>query len=262
MTDSSRQMSRWTLWFWWTLATAGGITASSSILALVFRGMSLVNPLFTTLLAAGHFGYAINLLSHAVVGGIIGTGPGLAQYLVLRPRVQQAKQWVRTSIISIALGNLFSLPAFSLADSIMYGSDPYVPRPFPYFDPVGAVTVSAIMAAVAGAVIGIAQWPFLRRRIRRTGWWVLISALAWGVGVIPGHFGGIVLGNTEWIPTWGWLEVGDLFLSTWEAMGLPIVGAVVGAITGLALVVLLGGRAPAAASAGEIPTETSPGCGR
>lgn len=250
MTDSSWQRSKWRLWLWWTLATAAGMTVSSSVLALAFRGMGLISPLFTTLLGAGHFGYSINLLSHAVVGGIIGTGLGLAQYLVLRQRIQQAKQWVLTSAVSIAIGNLLSLPAFSLADSIVYG-DLYVPRPFPYFAPVGAVAISTMTAAVAGTAIGIAQWLFLRRRIRRAGWWVLVSALAWGVGVIPGYFGGMTISNIEWVPAWGWLEVGDQFLYTWEGIGLPIIGVVIGAITGLVLAILLGERAPGVASASE-----------
>lgn len=59
-----------------------------------------------------------------------------------------------------------------------------------------------------GTVIGIAQWFVLRRLVYQAGWWVLVSALGWTIGLT-----GI--------------------------LGMTVVGAVVGALTGFALDFLL-----------------------
>jgi hypothetical protein len=37
---------------------------------------------------------------------------------------------------------------------------------------------------VVGLVIGVAQWPVLRRRVRGAGWWIFISTLAWAGNAI------------------------------------------------------------------------------
>jgi len=72
-----------------------------------------------------------------------------------------------------------------------------------------------ILFAVVGAVIGVAQWLVLRRQVQRAGWWVLASTMGWGMTVI-----------TQGIPV-GWVA------------GMSMAGAMVGAITGIALVWLL-----------------------
>ena len=61
------------------------------------------------------------------------------------------------------------------------------------------------------------QWLFLRQQLYRAGWWVLVSALAWTVA-----FSGI--------------------------MGQFLIGAVAGAVTGIALELLL--RYPSLMKAG------------
>jgi len=61
---------------------------------------------------------------------------------------------------------------------------------------------------VLGAGSGIAQWLFLRRRLHWAGWWIIISALAWTTGLTV--FSGVLLS-----------------------------GAMVGAMTGIALDLLL-----------------------
>jgi len=67
---------------------------------------------------------------------------------------------------------------------------------------------SLLAGVVLGAAVGVAQWLVLRREVQWAGWWIAISTLGWtaGLGVTPG------------------------FLMT---------GVTAGAITGLALDVLL-----------------------
>ena len=138
-----------------------------------------------------------------------------------------------------------------------------MPRPFPYFDPLGATAVLAMTAGAAGTAMGIIQWLFLRHRIHRTGWYVLASTLAWSVGVIAGCFAGAGLNNVGRVPGGdGWLILGFLFMGMWRADGLPVVGVVVGAITGLALVIPLGKPSPAVNDTNEAVTATSAGSDR
>ena len=75
------------------------------------------------------------------------------------------------------------------------------------FSPVSASLVFSVMV---GAVVGVLQWLILRRQLRRAGWWVPASIVGWAMGQ-----------------------------AAHGAIGLPAVGAVSGAITGIALVRLL-----------------------
>ena len=61
-----------------------------------------------------------------------------------------------------------------------------------------------------GPATGLLQWLILRREVRQSGWWILASTLGWGLGIPAG-----------------------------EAVGWNGLGAVYGALTGLALVFLL-----------------------
>ncbi len=69
--------------------------------------------------------------------------------------------------------------------------------------------------SVFGTVVGVLQWAVLRRQVPRAGWWVLASTAGWVVG----------------------MPLGDI-------NGPPGLGAVYGAITGTALVLLLRQRPP------------------
>lgn len=62
-----------------------------------------------------------------------------------------------------------------------------------------------LRGALIGTVLGVGQWLVLRHTSRQAGWWILVSALAWTVG---------------------------------QTLGVFLVGAVVGAVTGFALVLL------------------------
>ena len=70
-----------------------------------------------------------------------------------------------------------------------------------------------LAGAIVGAGIGVAQWLLLRRWVYQAGWWIPLSALGWGLGLT-----GI--------------------------LGVPLVGAVAGAATGVALPFLLSNRHP------------------
>ena len=77
--------------------------------------------------------------------------------------------------------------------------------------------------------IGVPQWLVLRRHLRHAGWWVLANALAWSLGLaVP--FVALAL-VPDAAPFWVWAATGIV-------SGL-LMGLVVGALTGLALLWLM-----------------------
>ncbi len=114
---------------------------------------------------------------------------------------------------------------------------------------------------VAGFMIGVLQWVVLRQRLTQTGWWVLASAAGWAggwaiaiapvspeFGFLTGTVLGAALGTTQWLflrrhfhrAGW-WIVVSAL---GWTAgltllSGPLLVGAVAGAVTGIALELFL-----------------------
>lgn len=126
---------------------------------------------------------------------------------------------------------------------------------------LGGVLLPELALVAAGLVIGILQWVVLRQRLTQTGWWVLVSAAGWAGGwaiaiaLISPEFGflagtvlGAVVGTTQWIflrrhfhrAGW-WIAVSAL---GWTAgltllAGPLLVGAVAGAVTGIALELFL-----------------------
>ncbi|GAG16038.1 unnamed protein product, partial [marine sediment metagenome] len=90
---------------------------------------------------------------------------------------------------------------------------------FEVINSLGALLSLIGVVALGGAVTGILQWLVLRGQVSRAGWWVLASTVGWGLSMaVMGAF--TVVGADP-------------------ALGLPVGGAVQGAVTGGALVWLL-----------------------
>ena len=119
----------------------------------------------------------------------VGLGVGLMQWLVLRPRVRQANWWIPASAVGWAVGVVIVMTVFP-------------PETGPW---AGATLGSSI--GVGQALI-LSYWGY-----RGAGWWVIISALGWAVGL-----GGV--------------------------MGVSLVGAAAGAVTGLALELMIRTQRP------------------
>ncbi len=135
----------------------------------------------------------------------LGIGIGVLQWLVLRRRVSGAGWWV---LASAAGGyGIWQLGFTGYSDSLEMS----------YVSLLGWTGV----VALSGAVTGTLQWLILRGQVSRAGWWVLASTVGWGLSVTVARA----------FP-WG---VGDS-----DAVGaLVVTAAVLGAVTGGALVWLL-----------------------
>jgi hypothetical protein len=131
----------------------------------------------------------------AAAGALFGVGIGTLQWLVLRRRIPQAAWWIPATTAGGALG-------------LAVGTDLSTKGVFVCGPFSGGVWV--------GVSTGILQWFVLAGRVSRSGWWVLATILAWGIGWNVGFT-----------------------IAPETAAGAGLTFAVMGAVTGLSLVWLL-----------------------
>jgi hypothetical protein len=87
-----------------------------------------------------------------------GVGAGVMQWPVLYQRIPGAWRWILVTAAGWLAGVGIMLAA--------------VPPGF-----------GVVSGAVLGAATGTAQWLLLRRQVYWAGWWIPVSALAWGTGL-------------------------------------------------------------------------------
>lgn len=118
-----------------------------------------------------------------------------------------------------------------------------------------------------GATVGILQWLVLRPLVHQAGWWLFLSTVGWAMGQVvveialppgSGMLAGLVLGGMmgtaqwfalrRWVRSDRWWIVASIVgwtLGLNGVVGPALVGAVAGAVTGIALELLL--RSPRSA---------------
>lgn len=157
-----RQQPGWTMWLWWVLASvvgrALGRIATDATIRLEpwidawSRDWPGVWPVFA-----------------AVIWATFGLVLGLAQWLVLRPRIRRAGWWVVATALGNGLAHLLGGPlVMPLVEMVSWE----------YGWEVGDALHGTLVGGLAGILIGIAQWLMLRRHARKAAWWIPLSAIA------------------------------------------------------------------------------------
>ena len=197
----------WKLWEWWLLATVVGTIVAVAI--AILGSMIAMN-----------FGPVSTIVMLHLIGALEGLVLGFTQWLVLRRYIKHIGPWIIATGIASLIVWLVSVKFFAVLALISFNST------------MNANTTFVIRQAVfglglwAGAVLGSAQWLVLRRHVHKGIGWVLANSLAWGLGLLVA-FVGVT-----------WVKPGELVLETAMlhiATGTAV-GAIVGAITGIALV--------------------------
>lgn len=134
-------------------------------------------------------------------GAAIGAIFGILQWLVLRKLIYGASWWILASTLGWILGEAIA-QLWTIAVTGIMGVE--------------------VRAIVVGAAVGLVQWFVLRRFVYGAGWWILASTIGWTVAE-----------TIALLLMIGWATIIGGF-----AIDI-IVGAVVGAVTGFALVLLL-----------------------
>ncbi|MBV5262012.1 hypothetical protein FLX56_26800 [Synechococcus moorigangaii CMS01] len=141
--DETRQLAiAPRLWLRWTLATT---IAGVIVGALEESGFQFI----ATIVFTGFF-------------------IGVAQWLVLRQYIPKAFWWIVVSTLGWTLGLLLVSPNLTL--------DPLIQ----FLNRLGAWEVfwmNLVKQPIVLAIFGAAQFPFLRRFVRKAHWWILVSAL-------------------------------------------------------------------------------------
>ncbi|HEY9639739.1 MAG TPA: hypothetical protein V6C57_04610 [Coleofasciculaceae cyanobacterium] len=154
--DETRQLAiAPCLWLWWTWATT---IAGAIVGVLETSGFELVATIFFT-------------------GLLIGT----AQWLVLRQYIPKAFWWIVVS----TLGWTFGLVLMSYYTTLF---EPLIQ----FLRTLGAWEVfwtNLVKQPIVLAIFGAAQFPILRRFVRKAHWWLLVSALG---GALDGASGSTV----------------------------------------------------------------------
>jgi hypothetical protein len=130
---------------------------------------------------------------------------------------------------------------------------------------LGSVIFSGLPDIAAGVGVGVLQWPILYRHIARAWRWPVVTALAWMGGsillqvAVPPYLrlllAGLILGPTVGLVQWRvlhqevrwagwWIVVSTIGWITGLTLvpGMLATGALVGALTGIALGLLLPAR--------------------
>jgi hypothetical protein len=152
------EQAGWRFWLLWVLATN----------LAFFPGLAL---------GQGLARQVAEPLASGLVGLSFGAPVGLVQAWVLRRHFARSGSWAWASGAGWALGGLVGAVALlQLAPGIAPGSPGWI----------------VSIGGFGGAAVGLGQLPFVRRADPRIApWWVLVSAVAWGVflpGVVTGAF--------------------------------------------------------------------------
>lgn len=161
-------------------------------------------------------GYVPSMVAGFVNGSVAGLIIGFLQWLILRSYVKRAVWWVLLTMLASAIASLIASGILSFFLNALGGT---------WFAFVVGFSVSGL---VRGAVIGIPQWLVFAGRFENSFWWIILSIAAWTIGDVAFAFGYSLL-----------MLLGEVD-RVWEIILGAISGFSIGAITGLALVFILG----------------------
>lgn len=189
----------WGFWLYWVLFSAAGIILGFLI------GFALASIITGDDI---EIGVLRGIIGYSMLGAGIGSMVGLMQRIVLRQYVSRSGWWVLASTagFAVAFGGGYGVAVVALG----------------YSDSPGNLAVLlgyTVVVAFGGAVAGILQWLVLRGQVSRAGWWVVASIVGWGLSMVTAGIIEGVLAAGFFAP--------------------PAAGAVLGAVTGGALVWLL-----------------------
>jgi hypothetical protein len=154
-----------TFWLWWGLTGLLGFGGGMAIKTAIEIAADL-----------GGFTVALEAIPPpvfgALFGAMLGVSTGLAQWLVLRRRLGGVGAWLPATLAALVLfWLLHNAEAFGFAHT-----------------PWGLVGQGFGHGAIVGAMLGVAQYFVLRRRLKNAGRWVLISAASWSIAGAIMHF--------------------------------------------------------------------------
>jgi hypothetical protein len=158
-----------------------------------------------------------------VVGALQGAALGVAQWLVLRRYVKHVGWWIGATALGAIAAWLIGLQVSVILILIFFNGSMFIKTS------AALLTAVFLLGAWVGTVLGVAQWLVLRTHVRNGALWIVVNALAWGIGLLVA-----LMGATLVKPGGFTLDTALVGIATGATTGV-----VVGATTGAVLVRLL-----------------------
>jgi len=192
-----RRKAGWDFWLLWVLVNILGMFVVNDLLFRVTRGSIRISYGIQTIVGRGIVGWWSSGLP------LVGIAIGIAQWIVLHSYVGKKSWWWILTTISGWVAGLFFLGM--LPHYMIWSMEP--------------VIAQALGGAAIGIFLGLAQWLFLRRQVRRALFWILVNMVSWASGFTLLYFE--PLQHTMW--------------SIRDAIGFIVVGTIIGVSQWLAL---------------------------
>ena len=171
----------WALWLQWVVASTLALPVAAVALAAVAR------------FGAQEFEGARD---YAMIGSVVGSLTGVAQWLVLRRHMSSAG-WGSAVVWTLSMGLVGAAglaAGFAPRQTLsVFGTAP--PQGF-----LGVVLVTCGLGAVAGTL----QWGVLRTTVSGSAWWIVATAVAAPAGLATGE----LLGGLGGVPAGGAIFLG------------------------------------------------------
>lgn len=204
-----RQRAQWRLWWRWI-----GVCAVGELVGVPLAMLIGTAPIWTSAPADHIWGTVSLIAAGALAGGVNGAVVGGLQWLALRRPLRRLSGWRWTLATAVpwalVLGMSGPLRLGQGTDERLLGE-------------------LLLLGLLVGALLGGAQWLVLRRLLPQAAWWILVSLVAWLLGLC------VLLAGASLLPPgfslWALLLVSSV-------TGL-VLGSLVGAVSGLVLVALV-----------------------
>lgn len=129
----------------------------------------------------------IQTFEYCIWAAIMGAVVGLAQWLLLRKWIRVSSYWILSCVGGLVFGEI-------LAGVILWKLG--IDRGDLGFAQGGSILAEALIFVLSGALVGLLQYPLIKKNYRKAGLWIIACCLGWGlIPVAIIFFGGIVLGG-------------------------------------------------------------------
>jgi hypothetical protein len=191
-----RRKPGWDFWLLWVLVNILGMFVVDDLLFRVTQGSIRISYGIQTIVGRGIVEWWSSGLP------LVGIAIGIAQWIVLHSYVGKKSWWWILTTISGWVAGLFFLGM--LPHYMIWSMKP--------------VIAQALGGAAIGIFLGLAQWLFLRRQVRRALFWILVNMVSWASGFTLLYFE--PLQHTMWsIRAIGFIVVGTIIgVSQWLAL--------------------------------------------
>jgi hypothetical protein len=179
------RLAFWGLWLLataiaWAIALPAGLALWDAIDDAVLTNVLskiISDSSNTVLILTVYFGVPI-----AVISAVAGLISGIAQWLVLMWKGVRAASWVSTTVIGWIVGAVVAWVVWVLMNN---NSNQVLTGPSGDMlgnNPLGSgLYQAAVFGAVAGLVLGLMQWIALHKHSGKSGFWVIVSPVAWAI---------------------------------------------------------------------------------